>query len=304
VSRAAVPEVVRNKAIVHGATAWLDSLDDLIADLEADWGFRTEEPFGDGTEAYTTAATLSDGTAAVLKLIVPRAGDAARHEITVLELAGGDGCAPLLRADVDRGALLMPRLGPSMHDLRLPIAQRHDVLARLAGRVWLPAPDCGLPTGADKARWLIDFITSEWEATGRPCTERAVAHAVECAERRLAAHDDERAVLVHGDVHEWNALSAPDEPDGFLLVDPDGLLAEPEYDLGVIMREDPVELLDGDPRDRSRRLASLTGRDEVAIWEWGVVERVSTGLLCSRVGLQPAGAQMLHAADIVASPPR
>jgi hypothetical protein len=27
--------------------------------------------------------------------------------------------------------------------------------------------------------------------------------------------------------------------DDFKLVDPDGLLAEPEYDLGIVMREDP-----------------------------------------------------------------
>jgi aminoglycoside phosphotransferase (APT) family kinase protein len=61
----------------------------------------------------------------------------------------------------------------------------------------------------------------------------------------MAAHDDERAVLVHGDVHEWNALQAPG--GGLRLVDPDGLVAEPEYDLGVMMREDPVELMHGDP---------------------------------------------------------
>jgi streptomycin 6-kinase len=36
-----------------------------------------------------------------------------------------------------------------------------------------------------------------------------VCHALACAERRVAAHDDERAVLVHGDAHEWNALQAP-----------------------------------------------------------------------------------------------
>jgi len=34
-------------------------------------------------------------------------------------------------------------------------------------------------------------------------------------------------------VHQWNTLEAP---EGFALVDPDGLLAEPEYDLGIIMR--------------------------------------------------------------------
>ena len=118
--------------------------------------------------------------------------------------------------------------------------------------------------------------------------------AIAAAERRIGAHDDATAVLVHGDVHQWNALRSG---DGFKLVDPDGLLAEPEYDLGVLMREDPVELMAGDPWDRARLLAARTGTDPVAIWEWGLVERVSTGLLAVGVGLRPVGDQMLAAAD-------
>jgi streptomycin 6-kinase len=93
-------------------------------------------------------------------------------------------------------------------------------------------------------------------------SERAVEHALPSAERRIAAHDDERAVLVHGDVHQWNALQAP---GGFKLVDPDGLLAEAEYDMGILMREDPVELLEGDPYERARRLANRTGLNPIAI---------------------------------------
>ena len=104
------------------------------------------------------------------------------------------------------------------------------------------------------------------------------------------------AVLVHGDVHQWNVLEAG---TGFKLVDPDGLLAEAEYDLGVVMREDPVELRHGDPHERARWLAHRCGLDAAAIWEWGVAERVSTGLLCTRIGLQPVGRQMLATADYV-----
>ena len=104
-------------------------------------------------------------------------------------------------------------------------------------------------------------------------------------------------MLVHGDVHQWNALQAG---GGFKLVDPDGLLAEAEYDLGVLMREDPLELMHGDPRERSRWLARRCGRDAEAIWEWGVVERVSTGLLATKIGLQPVGGQMLAVADRLA----
>jgi streptomycin 6-kinase len=292
-----VPPVVRNKALEAGAESWLDDLPDLVADLAAEWAITVGRPYEGGTEAFVAEALLADGTPAVLKLLVPRHDDAAHHEIAVLRLTDGEGCVALLRHDADRGAMLLERLGPSLHDLGLPIDERHRILTAAAARVWRPAPGCGLPTGADKGRWLADFIATTWEQLDRPCSERAVDDALACAARRLAAHDDERAVLVHGDVHEWNALQAA---DGFKLVDPDGLLAEAEYDLGVLMREDPLELLDTDPFERAHRLAGWTGLDATAIWEWGVVERVSTGLLCTSIDLQPVGRRMLAVADRLA----
>ena len=292
-----VPAVVRAKALAVGAASWLDALPELVADLQHDWSITVDRPYGTSTEAFVAEAALHDGTPAVLKLMIPRPGDHARNEITVLKLTAGDGCARLLRDDEARGALLLERLGPSLDQLALPIAARHEILATVAERVWRPAPGCGLPTGADKGRWLAGYITATWEELGRPCTERAVEHALACAARRVAAHDDERAVLVHGDVHQWNALRAG---AGFKLVDPDGLLAEAEYDLGIIMREDPLELMTATPRERSRWLARRCGLDAEAIWEWGVVERVSTGLLATRIGLQPVGDQMLTVADYLA----
>jgi streptomycin 6-kinase len=291
---------VREKALAAGAGQWLDDLPGLVEGLERDWSIRVGRPYHDSTEAFVARARLGDGTPAVLKLMIPRAAiDAAGREITALRLADGAGCVRLLRADAARGALLLERLGRSLHELGLPIAQRHEILCSAASQVWRPAPGCGLPTGADHGRWLARFVTETWNELNHPCSERAVCHALACAGRRVAAHDDERAVLVHGDVHEWNALQAPG--GGFKLVDPDGLLAEPEYDLGVVMREDPVALMHGDPRERSRWLARRTGLDETAIWEWGVAERVSTGLLATRIGLQPVGRQMLAAADHLAA---
>ena len=294
----AVPAVVRNEAVALGAAAWLEDLPALVRGLEHEWDLTVGPTYPDATEAFVAEATLADGTPAVLKVLVPRSGGAARHEITVLRLAGGEGCARLLRHDEARGALLLERLGPSMRDLGLPFPERLDLLCDAAARLWRPAPGAGLPSGAEKGRWLIGRITALWEDLDRPCTERAVDHAVRCAERRIAAHDDDRAVLVHGDVHQWNALQAG---TGFRLVDPDGLLAAPEYDLGILMREDPLELLDGDPYDRARYLAARTDLDATAIWEWGVVERVSTGLLGVQIGLQPVAGEMLAAADRVAA---
>ena len=289
-----LPAVVREKALAVGADAWLDELPVLVRSLEAEWRIAVGRVYPDSTEACVVEALCDDGTPAVLKLIVPRAADAAAHEVKVLRLVDGEGCPRLLREDVRRGALLLERLGRPLYELGVPVRRRHEILVAAVRQVWRPAPGCDLPTGAEKARSLAEFVTTMWEELDRPCTRRAVDHALACSAQRADAHHDETAVLVHGDVHQWNALEAG---DGFKLVDPDGLLAEPEYDLGIIMREDP---LDGDLRDRARRLAEQTGLDEDAIWEWGVVERVSTGLLATRVGLQPVGREMLAAADRVA----
>jgi streptomycin 6-kinase len=288
-----VPDVVREKALAVGAADWLDELPELVRGLEADWGLTVGDAFPFSTEAVVATVVCADGSEAVLKLIVPRDGEAAAREATALRLADGEGCARLLREDVDLGALLLEKLGRSLFELRLPLQARHELLVAAAERVWRPAAGSGLPTGEEKARSLASFIAAMWEELDRPCSRAAVDHALECAERRSAAHRDDRAVLVHGDVHQWNALEAG---DGFKLVDPDGLLAEPEYDLGIVMREDPLE---GDLRERAAWLAQRTALDEAAIWEWGVVERVSTGLLGTRVGMQPVARQMLEAADRV-----
>jgi streptomycin 6-kinase len=290
-----LPAVVREKALAVGAHRWIERLPDLVRSLEAEWEIAVGRAFRDSTEAYVAEATCADGTPAVLKLIVPRDGDAAAHEATVLRLAAGDGCPRLLRDDVARGALLIERLGRSLFELGVPTRRRHEILVASSARIWRPAAGSGLPSGAAKARWLADFIPRMWEELDRPCSERTVEHALACAKRRRDAHREETARLVHGDVHQWNALEAE---DGFKLVDPDGLLAEPEYDLGIIMREDP---LDGDLRRRARWLAHVTGLDAGAIWEWGVVERVSTGLLGTRVGMQPVAREMLEAADTLST---
>lgn len=291
-----VPAVVRNKARAAGAEDWLERLPALVVSLEADWSIAVGRPYEGGSEAFVAEATRADGTSAVLKVLVPGAGNDPSNEATVLRIADGDGCPELYEYDAARGALLMERLGRPMYELGLPLSRRLEILCATAARIWRPTPDCGLPTGAEKARWLAAFVVMLWEELDHPCSEKAVDHALVCGRRREQAHRGERAVLVHGDVHQLNALQSN---GGFKLVDPDGLLAEAEYDLGVLMRGDPVELLAGDPLVRARWLAARTGLDPVATWEWGVIERLSTGLLCTQIHLQPLGSDTLRAAEAV-----
>jgi streptomycin 6-kinase len=291
-----ISDVLRRHAAAVGAEAWLEELPAVVRHLEQRWDISVGGPLSGATEAYVAEATTADGQA-VVKLLLPSNPNAARHEITALRLADGEGCAALLRDDPELGALLLERLGWSLFEFGLPIAQRLEILCDTVTRMWRAAPDCGLPTGADRARHRGDFIAETWELLDRPCSEQAIDHALDCAHRREAAHDEERSVLVHGDVHQLNALQAGED---FKLIDPDGVLAEAECDLGILMRGDPVELLDTDPRQRARWLAARTGLDATAIWEWGVIERVASGLHCEEIDFQPLGRQTLTAVDAVA----
>lgn len=302
-----LPEVIRTKAVVSGRADWLDGLDAMVATLEAAWSVTVGGLLSGGTEAFVAEATQADGTPAVLKVLVPRGGDnqlagglsPGESEITVLRLAAGDSCARLLHADTAREAMLLERLGPSLSTQGVPTRERPSIMAGLARALWRPAPDAALATGAEKGRWLAGAIARLWRELDEPCAEQTIDHALECCERRIAAHDDQRAVLVHGDIHQWNTLVTVGGL-GYKLVDPDGLLAEPEYDLGVMMREDADEIWIDGPSERAHRLAALTGTDPTAIEEWGVAERVSTGLLCLQVGLSTEGREMLDTADRIA----
>jgi streptomycin 6-kinase len=114
-------------------------------------------------------------------------------------------------------------------------------------------------------------------------------------------------VVVHGDPHPANALRVKTprvgaEP-GFVFVDPDGFLAEPAYDLGVVLRGWCPELLAGDAPTVARRycqlLARHTGVDAQAIWEWGFIERVSSGLYAWAFGAEALGRPLLTTAELL-----
>ena len=291
-----LPEAVQKRIRANGFDSWLETLPELVAGLERDWAITVQpSAFVGGSEALVTPATMSDGTPAILKVLIPRDDAVAGHEITAMRLANGDGCAVVHRDDPTRLAMLLERLGPTLGDSGLSRDRCVEIMTSAAQRLWRPAAGFGFPTGAEKGRWLANYISERWEALGRPCSERAVTYALGCVERRIAAHDDERAVLVHGDIHEWNALQAGD--GSYKLIDPDGLLAEAEYDLGVIARLEPAEVIRQAPMALERRLAAMTGHEATAITEWAAAERLSTAFVCTTMDFQPLGRDTLAAAE-------
>ena len=225
-------------------------------------------------------------------------------EVRTLLAADGRGYVRLLEHDEERYATLLERVGPSLRTFELPTTAQIVILCSTLQRAWAtPAPE-GLPTGADKAHWHSDFIAATWKELNRPCSRRVIEQALAFAEIRGTAFDPEADVLAHSDAHNANALQDlryGSSPARFKFVDPDGLLAEPAYDLAIPMREWSRELLAGNPtrlgHERCAYLSHLTGVDARAIWEWGFVERVSTGLLATRVGADEIGRGILEVAE-------
>jgi streptomycin 6-kinase len=163
----------------------------------------------------------------------------------------------------------------------------------------------------EKAGELFRLVSRLWEELGHPCSERVVNEALRYAERRAAAFDLERCVVVHGDPHPWNALQvlAPrvGAEAGFVFVDPVGFLADPAYDLGVVLRDWSQQLLAagdaGAAAALARRYCALlsaqTGIAETPIWEWGFLERVSSGLYCLELGIEEWGWPFLQTAEML-----
>jgi hypothetical protein len=91
-----VPDIVRRRAESIGATAWLEGLPAVVAELEEAWGMAVGRTLSGGSEALVALADVAGpGGAvepAVLKVLIPAADGIPTHEATALALAAGEGC--------------------------------------------------------------------------------------------------------------------------------------------------------------------------------------------------------------------
>ncbi len=303
-----VSEMMRQKVATLGETGeqWLMALPALVEEIAQDWQLEVGESLLGGSEAFVARATTIDGFQAVIKVAMPPAegNTVFASEITGLKLANGRGYVRLLRSDLDRRALLLEALGPSLQDMGLSSRAQIEIICATLRESWVRVPlDTGLFNEEKAAQWHTKFIGSLWQQLGEPCSRRAFETALLFTENRARAYDPATAVLVHGDAHSGNTLQTLTEGSGtrsFKLIDPDGLAAGPACDLGVLMRDWLDELLP-DPLklglERRDLLSRLTGADPQAVWEWGFIQTMSTGLLMLRIGATGQGRTMLQVVE-------
>jgi streptomycin 6-kinase len=265
-------------------TPVLEGLADLLAELVDRWSLRLGEVYGGGI-GVPVLAVEADGSPAVLK--IDRPGEAFTAQVATLEAAHGRGYAAVLASDAARGAVLLERLGSSLASSRLAPSAQVDHLTTALRLAWeLPislAP--AVRPGDDKAAQLAGIVRRFRQGDDEDRWGPALDRAHELARHLSATRDPGRDVLCHGDPHPGNALHSDGIPR-YKLVDPDGFRCEPEYDVGVTVRDFSREVLAGRDHATARarhdalcdRAADVTGTDPERVRQWAYVERVTTGL--------------------------
>lgn len=280
-----IPPFVISRAKSAGAVgeAWLANLDNMIFELEKEWHISVGESLSGGTHAFVAHADGENGEKYVLKIDMPEnLGGEFSREIAVLKMANGTGYAKLYAYDLKRKVCLLERLGKPINQLEYSIKEQLEIICNTLKKVWeIPVVGMAVSNGKESVEWFRDFIGEMWEKLDHPCSKKVIDRAFFCLQSRENAINPSEFVLVHGDAHGGNTLKTL-SGDNYKLIDPDGIFYEKAYDLGVLMREwreeyhnNPVQK----GKERCKYLSELTGVEEKAIFEWGFLQCVSTGMV-------------------------
>lgn len=253
---------------------WLANLPGLLAACARRWSLAIAPPFPNLTYNYVAPAARADGVEVVLKVGPPN--PELLTEIAALRGYDGRGSVRLLDADPEWGALLLERLRPGVPLTTVAGDEAATLIAaQVMRQLWRPAPpDHAFPT---VARWAagLQRLRQTFAGGVGPFPAGLVATAENLFAELLPSMAE--PVLLHGDLHHDNILQAQRQP--WLALDPKGVVGEPAYELGALLRNPQPQLLayPEPARILARRvdlLAEFFGLARERIIGWGVAQAV------------------------------
>lgn len=288
------PALARNVVGVWGAEGkrWLADLPAMVGAVTRDWELRVGAPFALSFN-WVAAVTQADGNPAVLKLGVPGQGHLA-HEAAALAAFDGGGAVRLIAYESDRGALLLERAQPGV--MARHLVPEHDGEATAAAIAVVkrlhhpPAATCPLPNLEVEAESFSGHLRTYPGDT--PLPRRLVERAGRLFDE-LSATAPTRVVL-HGDLHHDNILSATREP--WLSIDPHGWVGDPGYDVGALLYNPDPDLRDDRllalVPERVEQLADGLDMPLERVVAWGFVMAVLSEVWTAQGGGTPGGRQL------------
>jgi streptomycin 6-kinase len=254
--------------------AWLDHLPTILLACEERWNLTIGAPIENLSFNYVAPAVLADGTTVMVKTGLT---DEFPSQPKALHHFNGHGMVRLLDYHEHDAVMLLERLKPgtslrTIEDDEVAIAAAADVMRKL----WRPLPQqhYPFPTVRD---WGNGFARLRKLYAGN--TGPFPPALFDKAEKLYAELSTSMAepVLLHGDLHQDNILSAGREP--WLAIDPKGVIGEPAFETGALLRNFwPDILAVPNPRSlmarRIDQLSAVLGFDRRRIYAWAFSQAV------------------------------
>lgn len=207
---------------------WIENLPETLCRLESDWQIEIKRPFPNLSYHFVAACICADGREAVIKAGFPGEAETFSGEVRTLKFIDGKGLNKLLRFDENRYAMLMEKLAPGENlktAFRNVPAQAVETAIETMPKFWQkPPPEHDFPV---LEKWFDGLGRAEKINFAPGYVRKAQAYFSELNSF------SETKVLLHGDFHHENILSAAREP--FLAIDPKGIIGNIGYDVSIFL---------------------------------------------------------------------
>lgn len=278
VSMFIIPEDFRQHTLTYfeaiAATDWLARLPAILADCEQEWDIKIGAPMPGLSYHYVAPATNGEGNLVMLKVHAP--SNEFVHESTALRLFDGHGMARLLACNPDNQTMLLEALQPGTLLRALDDDEQATAIAcRVMQQLWRPVPsEHPFPSIQDWGRGFTRL--RRHYSGGHGPFPQALLEEAEALFAELSASMT-TPVLLHGDLHHDNILAAGRSP--WLAIDPKGVIGEPAYEVGALLRNPFPQLLQQPQPERvlGRRVdqfAAELGLERARIRGWGLAQAV------------------------------
>jgi len=260
--------------VLHGKNGhdWLARLPNILATCEQRWHLKLGMPFANQSFHYVIPGVREDGAHVVVKAFSPTGEFALQTE--ALHLFDGHGSVRMLDSDPTNEVQLLEHLEPGTLLSTLEDDEKAiSIAASVMRQLWQPAPShSAFPTVQKWGEGLIRLHHYYGGGTGPFPT-----WLVEEAETLFAELSTSMTepMLLHGDLHQENILAAGHER--WLAIDPKGLIGEPAYEIGPLLRNPFPQLLIAPQPGRilARRIDQLSeelGFERARVRGWGVYQ--------------------------------
>ena len=265
---------VRIQTDLHGndGLTWLNSLPTILNDCADRWDLTLDRVLQPLTYNYLVGARRGDGTPVIIKACSPTGEYQA--QTNALQHFAGRGSVQLLERDDDLEVLLMEACEPGTTLVGVPDDDAVTIAAGIMRQLWRPVPlEHAFPSLTDWGEGLVR-LRALYNGTG-PFPQALVERAEQTFSRFGATAEPH--VLLHGDLHHDNILTAERQP--WLAIDPKGVAGEPAYEMASFILNPHAELSTASRLDRvlARRIDRFAGELELhreKIREWALAAAV------------------------------